>query len=155
MMSSNSFGIARLVIPSLCASALLASSPPVRALATITQPVGHGSLANTLAIEDAPEPIVIRATGAIETALDEYRALLGGPNNGAAVGEQPAGGNGFSIDESHGMEAERIHRVELDLGRHALLAHEHFEANRRGQRTRLVPRHELDSYHDAKSIIAA
>ncbi len=34
---------------------------------------------------------IIVASGAIEGAVAEFRALLGNPNNGAAIGEQPAG----------------------------------------------------------------
>jgi hypothetical protein len=41
------------------------------------------------------------------------------------------------------------------FGRDTLLAHEHLEADRRGEAARAFPAHELDSRHDAKSIIAA
>ena len=53
------------------------------------------------------------------------------------------------------VDAMRVVLVELDLARHALLFHEHGEADRRGVRARLLPGHELDAQHRAKSIIAA
>jgi hypothetical protein len=53
------------------------------------------------------------------------------------------------------MEAERIDIVDLDLRRHALLMDENLEADRRYECACLVPGHDLDSRHDAKSIIAA
>ena len=39
----------------------------------------------------APAATVIRSTGEIQADVDSFRALLGGPNNGAALGQQPAG----------------------------------------------------------------
>ena len=40
--------------------------------------------------------------------------------------------------------------VHLQLGRHALLLHEHHHADRRGERARLFPGHQLNSSHVAK-----
>jgi hypothetical protein len=72
-----------------------------------------------------------------------------------AIGQQPARGHRFSLHKHYCVKRERIVLVELDLARHALLFHEHGEADRRGMRARLRPGHELDSQHGAKSIIAA
>jgi hypothetical protein len=71
------------------------------------------------------------------------------------AGQQAARADRVTVLKSQRVHAFFIHCVELDLGRHALLAHEHGEADRRGERTRFFPVHELDSRHGAKSIIAA
>jgi len=38
-----------------------------------------------------PTPTVVSATGALTAKIDEFRALLGEPNNGGTAGQQPAG----------------------------------------------------------------
>jgi hypothetical protein len=71
------------------------------------------------------------------------------------VGQQAPGSDRKAIAEGHGVERLRIHLVELDLGRHALLRDEHGEADRRGVRARLVPRQELDSeigVHESRKV---
>jgi len=53
------------------------------------------------------------------------------------------------------VDADRVERVELDRARHALLLDENPEADLARLRARAFPRHELDSDHRTKSIIAA
>lgn len=72
-----------------------------------------------------------------------------------AIGQQAARGDGFLIFKGDHVDRPRVLLVELDFERHALLFHEHREANRRRVRARFLPRHKLDSQHGAKSIIAA
>ncbi len=38
-----------------------------------------------------PTPTVVSATGTLTAKIDEFRALLGDPNNGGTAGQQPAG----------------------------------------------------------------
>jgi len=72
-----------------------------------------------------------------------------------SVGQQAAGCDGLSLRKDDCMNRNRILVVQLDLARHALLFDEDRKADRRGERVRFVPGHELDSRHRAKSIIAA
>ncbi len=83
MASANSHGsFSRLgprtigVVFALCAS--------VGAHATTIQLASADSL-------HAPRPTIIRSTGAIEADVALFRALLGGPDNGAMLGQQPGG----------------------------------------------------------------
>src|SRR5687767_3368030 len=72
-----------------------------------------------------------------------------------AVGQEAAGADRARSFKSNGVNRKSIVLVELDLRGHALLLHEHLEANRRSELARALPAHELDSRHVAKSIIAA
>ena len=73
MMSSNLLGIA-----SLLAVQVLCADQPLNVRAT--QSSTHVSA-----------PRVIRSSGAIEADVELFRALLGGPDNGALPGQQPLG----------------------------------------------------------------
>jgi hypothetical protein len=67
-----------------------------------------------------------------------------------AVGQQSPGAYRKTIFKCNGMERTLVELVELDLVRHALLLHEHREADRHGVHTRLQPRQELNSRHRSK-----
>jgi len=60
--------------------------------------------------------------------------------------------DGNILVEGNGVQAARVHVVELDLRGHALLFDEHGETDARCLRARVVPRQQLDPRH-AKSII--
>jgi uncharacterized protein with NRDE domain len=68
-----------------------------------------------------------------------------------AVGQQPAGADRLVVHiVGDGVHALRIHVVELDPGRHVLLADEDREAEGPGGRLRLLPGHEFNPGHDPK-----
>ncbi len=88
-----------------------------------------------------------RADAAVPVAFQDRHAA------DVPVRQQPAGAHRSLSQESDGVNALGVHVVQLDLGGHALLAHEHLEADRRSERARLVPAHELDEcriFHQAE-----
>lgn len=56
-----------------------------------TEPTGLLDMFSSGGDMCASTPAVISSSGAIEANVDSFRALLGGPNNNATPGEQPAG----------------------------------------------------------------
>lgn len=100
MKSLNSYGIASpLGIQVVCVTLLFSFSPDASARTT-TLPsaispasfaAGPLDLTSSREQTRVPAPTVIRSTGAIEAQVEVFRTLLGGPNNGATAGQQPAG----------------------------------------------------------------
>ncbi len=52
---------------------------------------GYGSNPTPPTTPPAPQATVVSATGTLTAKIDEFRALLGEPNNGGTAGQQPAG----------------------------------------------------------------
>jgi hypothetical protein len=71
----------------LCINLLLSLCAAGSAQATVLEPCRSALDVSP----HIPTATVIRSTGAIQADVDWFRALLGGPNNGATLGQQPAG----------------------------------------------------------------
>jgi hypothetical protein len=99
MKSIHSHGIeSRLGISFLCANLLFALSPSAGALAMAskgsTMSTGlapNGSATSLDLSSDVATSTIIRSTGAIESDVNLFRALLGNPNNNATPGTQASG----------------------------------------------------------------